>query len=449
MIVPAQHMAIYRARLAQVSKKAADEIQKYMLDHGFDITEEFLDYADAVVSKYGEAAGALSAEFYDDIAQYWTDVENRSRVRTIKAAEAAEVPTEAEIRKTVYGTLKESAEKIPGALSRLVKRTAEDTTLHNAIRDGAEFAWVPAGDTCAFCIMLASRGWQRASKKALKGGHAEHIHANCDCTYTIRFDRKSGVAGYDPDRYLKMYENTDGGTWQQRLNDMRREQYAADPEKYRAQKRAAYERRTEKRLQENGKRVSINASKNEGDALQPKELRGDYNDYNPLDISEEKKNDLRELRKLALETDEEQGLAIYQGGKTDIQTNHDHNNVTIRFPKSTEHVEIYHSHTDDSVLSTRDIKETVLKKNVDRDCVISKNGDIWVIDYTGGIRPDTKELDNAIDMCWRRAMQDLKDDPAFPEWTYEERYYMLGRETMLRLARLFEWNIMGGNIDGH
>lgn len=242
MIVPAQHMAIYRARLAQVSKKAADEIQKYMLDHGFEITEEFLDYADAVVSKYGEAAGALSAEFYDDIAQYWTDVENRSRVRTIKAAEAAEVPTEAEIRKTVYGTLKESAEKIPGALSRLVKRTAEDTTLHNAIRDKAEFAWVPAGDTCVFCIMLASRGWQRASKKALKGGHAEHIHANCDCTYTIRFDSKSGVAGYDPDRYLKMYENTDGGTWQQRLNDMRREQYAADPEKYRAQKREAYER---------------------------------------------------------------------------------------------------------------------------------------------------------------------------------------------------------------
>ena len=257
MIVPALEMAIYRDRLAHVSKKAADEVQKYMLDHGFNITEEFLDYAEAVVSKYGEAAGALSAQFYDDIAEYWTDVENRRRVKTIKAAEAAEVPSTEEIRKTVYGTLKDSAEKIPGALSRLVKRTAEDTTLHNAIRDGAEFAWVPAGDTCAFCIMLASRGWQRASKKALKGGHAEHIHANCDCTYTIRFDKKSGVEGYDPDRYLQMYENTNGGTWQQRVNDMRREMYAADPEKYRAQKRAAYAKKNE-RLSEEKTNDTIN-----------------------------------------------------------------------------------------------------------------------------------------------------------------------------------------------
>lgn len=242
MIVPAMQMAVYRATLESISEKAAEEIQKYMLDHNYDITEEFLDYADAIVSKYGEAAGALSARFYDDVAEYWTEAEARRSMKTIKAAEAAEVPTESEIRKTVYGTLKESAEKIPAALSRLVKRTAEDTTLQNAIRDGAEFAWVPAGDTCAFCIMLASRGWQRASKKALKNGHAEHIHANCDCTYTVRFDGKGGVAGYDPDRYLKMYETADGGTWEQRVNSMRRELYAEDPEKYRAQKRAAYER---------------------------------------------------------------------------------------------------------------------------------------------------------------------------------------------------------------
>ena len=45
--------------------------------------------------------------------------------------------------------------------------------LKNALRDGAEFAWVPNGDTCAFCMTLASRGWQRASKRAIKNGHAE------------------------------------------------------------------------------------------------------------------------------------------------------------------------------------------------------------------------------------------------------------------------------------
>ena len=70
--------------------------------------------------------------------------------------------------------------------------------------------------------MLASNGWQKASKKALKGGHAEHIHANCDCTYAIRFDGKSNVAGYDPDAlYEKYFES--GFSRGERLRNMQKE----------------------------------------------------------------------------------------------------------------------------------------------------------------------------------------------------------------------------------
>jgi hypothetical protein len=97
--------------------------------------------------------------------------------------------------------------------------------MQNAIRDGAEWAWIPHGETCAFCITLASRGWQRASKKALRGGHAEHIHANCDCTYSIRFDSRTSVAGYDPDKYRAMYNSTSGSP-EDKINAMRRAAYA-------------------------------------------------------------------------------------------------------------------------------------------------------------------------------------------------------------------------------
>ena len=140
----------------------------------------------------------------------------------------------------------QNANLMGNAVGRLVKRTGADTMLKNALRDGAEFAWVPAGDTCAFCITLASRGWQRASKAAIKGGHAEHIHSNCDCTYAIRFDGKSNVAGYDPDQYLRMYEGAEGDTWQEKVNSMRRAQYAENREKINAQKRAAYAARKER-----------------------------------------------------------------------------------------------------------------------------------------------------------------------------------------------------------
>ena len=35
--------------------------------------------------------------------------------------------------------------------------------------------------------------------QAVAQANAEHIHANCDCEYAIRFDGRSTVAGYDPD----------------------------------------------------------------------------------------------------------------------------------------------------------------------------------------------------------------------------------------------------------
>ena len=90
-------------------------------------------------------------------------------------------------------------------------------------------------DICAFCITLASCGWQRASEAALRGGHAEHIHANCDCEYAIRFDGYSTVAGYDPEKYLRQYRGTGSD-----VKAMRRMDYAKNRERINAQKRAAY-----------------------------------------------------------------------------------------------------------------------------------------------------------------------------------------------------------------
>lgn len=104
----------------------------------------------------------------------------------------------------------------------MTKQVGADTTLKNALRDGAQFAWIPSGDTCAFCITLASRGWQNVSKKTLRNGHAEHIHAHCDCQYAVRFDKNSNVEGYDPDKYLDMYYSAEGKNPKEKINSLRR-----------------------------------------------------------------------------------------------------------------------------------------------------------------------------------------------------------------------------------
>lgn len=182
--------------------------------------KELIDYAYAVVQKYGEAAGALAAEMYDVTAELEGVL--------LPPAELAPLANYGDVAKAVRGTMNVSrnVEEIASAATRWVKMAAADTTLHNAQRDGAQFAWIPSGDTCAFCLTLASRGWQYMSKNALKNGHAEHIHSNCDCQYTVRHDRSLTISGYDPDAYLSMYQHAEGSTPREKINSMRREAYA-------------------------------------------------------------------------------------------------------------------------------------------------------------------------------------------------------------------------------
>lgn len=239
----------YISVLRELNNKAAEDMIRFMSDHdilkmGNDYVlskqerKALIDYAYALATKYGEGAAAAATEMYDAIA-----VASKANVPPAVPANTA---TYDEVAKAVNGTLKQNPEIVPSAVSRLVKTAGVDTTINNAIRDGAYWAWVPRGDTCAFCIMLASNGWQKASAKALKNGHAEHIHANCDCTYVVRFGNDLFVEGYDPQQYLDMYQNADGTRWQDKLNSMRRDFYAENKDKINAQKRSAYAKRIER-----------------------------------------------------------------------------------------------------------------------------------------------------------------------------------------------------------
>lgn len=229
--------------MSRISKRAANELRVWVNKNGGYASVDrkaLIDYAYGLATKYGEASGALAAEWYDVIAE--------ASGKVLDAAEVAATATYSETAKTVNGVLKASnnEETLYGAMERLVKMPGVDTTLKNAIRDGAEVAWIPHGDTCAFCITLASRGWQRASRKTLSNGHAEHIHANCDCTYAVRYNDNTYVAGYDPDKYREMYYGADGDTPRERINAMRREFYEKNSEEINAQKRDAYAKRQER-----------------------------------------------------------------------------------------------------------------------------------------------------------------------------------------------------------
>mgnify|MGYP000599246352 CR=1 FL=1 len=217
----------YITRLSRLNQKAGQLMREYIGSHDTESTDDLIAYAYGLVTKYGEGSAELACQMYDALAE--------AANAGVPAAEPAEPADYGEVARMVNATKNQNPANLPNGVSRLVKRAGADTTLKNAARDGAEWAWVPHGDTCPFCITLASNGWQKASSKVLKGGHADHIHANCDCEFAIRFDHNTTVAGYDPDKYLKQYRDAGGD-----INKMRRVNYAANKERINAQKRAAY-----------------------------------------------------------------------------------------------------------------------------------------------------------------------------------------------------------------
>ena len=228
-------------RLRTLNEMAADKIKDYLKTHDTSTEEgmaELIAYAYAIATRYGEGSAALAAQMYDAVAELSGEY--------LPPAVPAPTATYNETARTVQGAslFSKDPDVVASAVGRLVKQAGVDTTMENALRDGAEWAWIPVGDTCAFCLTLASRGWQKASKKALKNGHAEHIHNNCDCTYAIRFNSNTDVDGYDPDKYYRMYKSEPGSP-EQKINAMRREMYAKNKAAINAQKRSAYAKRAE------------------------------------------------------------------------------------------------------------------------------------------------------------------------------------------------------------
>lgn len=226
-------------RLSAVNAAAAAAMQAWMEANPAAGEAARIAAAYAIGTRYGEASAALACMMYDAIAA--------AEGLALPTALPAPTATYAETARAVRGTQINLQSTVPATVGRLAKQAGQDTIAQNALRDRAECAWIPAGDTCPYCLMLAGLGWRELGKKDLQGGHAEHIHANCDCSYMVRHSSGTRVAGYEPERYKAQLDGADpGGTTRAKINALRREQYQADKDRINEQKRIAYRARRDR-----------------------------------------------------------------------------------------------------------------------------------------------------------------------------------------------------------
>ena len=337
----------YIARLSRLNEAAGQKMREYIRLHGTENTEELISYAYAVITRYGEGSAELACQMYDALAE--------AEGMLLPAAEPAATASYGEVARMVHATKDQNPENLPSGVSRLVKRAGADTTLHNAVRDGAQWAWVPHGDTCPFCITLASRGWQTASQKLLKNGHAEHIHSNCDCEFAVRFHSGTSVAGYDPEKYLKQYRDAGSD-----VNAMRRIDYAARKDAINAQKRAAYAAR---------KNFSVYSSLN----MEPKPVTmqsiSNVKAFSCDTLDAAGQQQLKNAHKRLLMTASKQPLGVEVGRAYDLnmkpltkELTGAAERSTVSVPKQNVPYIVIHTHPDSNIFSQRDLSNFANKE---------------------------------------------------------------------------------------
>lgn len=355
----------YITRLSRLNQKAGQLMRQYIDTHGTESTDDLIAYAYGLVTKYGEGSAELACQMYDALAE--------AANAGVPAAEPAEPADYGEVARMVNATKNQNPANLPNGVSRLVKRAGADTTLKNAVRDGAEWAWVPHGDTCPFCITLASNGWQKASSKVLKGGHAEHIHANCDCEFAIRFDHNTTLAGYDPEKYLKQYRDAGGD-----INKMRRIDYAARKDAINAQKRAAYAAR---------KNFSVYSSLN----MEPKPVTmqsiSNVKAFSCDTLDAAGQQQLKNAHKRLLMTASKQPLGVEVGRAYDLnmkpltkELTGAAERSTVSVPKQNVPYIVIHTHPDSNIFSQRDLSNFANNVNLKMLTAVGNDGHVYAVE---------------------------------------------------------------------
>lgn len=205
-----------------------------------------LDVFPDITTAYGDTAAVLGADWYDMLRDVPASA---GAFRAVTARPAPVEQAQGAVRWGVGPLFTEdpgaALSRLMGSMQRLVRQPGRDAVWDSAAADPVRtgVARVPSGPTtCAFCVMLASRGpiYQSqvsaelvvgrgsnrtgydASGRRLRGGIGggvrkrgnqeigKRFHDDCDCESVVVRSPADYPEGYDPDHYYELYRKGSG-----------------------------------------------------------------------------------------------------------------------------------------------------------------------------------------------------------------------------------------------
>lgn len=219
MQISASRLAEYTAALNAQQQAAFNFMQTalrsfYQLNGGMIDAETMREFAmqtlTTCVQTFGDRAAAIACSAYDVTMEELGISVQPSAVYNHVSVNSTGRQVDYLMRQLTPDTFDSFAQKLAARAYENVGRAANKTTIRNAERDyskGVRYARVPTGkETCGFCLMLASRGFDYTSRKAAgdMGFGFNRFHDRCDCR-VVAGDDFTTVEGYDPDWLYDVY----------------------------------------------------------------------------------------------------------------------------------------------------------------------------------------------------------------------------------------------------
>lgn len=197
-MISAAEFAAYNREVARIGDRAASDVESSVLawcrSHEDATVAEKREAAKLImegfVQGYDDVAAEFAAQWYDHRAEQGGARLEQAITTTTYKPESVDAVARYQAKKLAKGGDAAFA-KACGEFARDdAFRSLNETISANVGRDkdkGVRFARVPAGlETCAFCIMLASRGAVYRTRKT--AGEFKHFHRRCDCKIVPGFE---------------------------------------------------------------------------------------------------------------------------------------------------------------------------------------------------------------------------------------------------------------------